>query len=327
MLARADRDWSTTTAGAAVVMARRRWLTSGCVTDGRAAGAAGSFENEGNVKSKRCSGSSPPNRTFAVISAGSADGSIRASRYGRLRTGFSGNALSSVVLRVAGSKISFVTTRAVMSLIFAADERTAVVVVDVQPEDPGRRMHAFQVMPVVRRHEELAAVLRIVIAVRARRPMADARRSVGTDAGLEMRRRAIRRTRPRERYRDRHQLTPAQAALARVGLGDRRVHRTHPRRFEPHRHERQLAVGTHARLRLEDVGMVDARHRNRRQRRRGGRLGALGRHCRRDEQGRNQRREDGFHSRSRSWANYAKARREVTVNTRGRHRGSEAPSF
>ena len=118
MLARADRDWSTTPRGAVVVAGAAG--DNGCLTDGPAAGATGSFENEGNVKSKRCSGSSPPNRTFAVISAGSVDGSMRASRYGRLRTGFSANALSSVVLRVAGSKISFVTTRALMSLIFAA---------------------------------------------------------------------------------------------------------------------------------------------------------------------------------------------------------------
>ena len=98
----------------------------------------------------------------------------------------SGNALSSVVFRVAGSKVSFVTTRACDVLDLGRCERPAVVVVDVEPEEARRGMHAFEVMPVVRRHEELAAVLRVVIAVRAQRPRPDARRAVGADAGLEM---------------------------------------------------------------------------------------------------------------------------------------------
>ena len=43
-------------AGAGATGSRRRGVESGCVTDGRAVGAAGSFENAAKVKSKRYSG-------------------------------------------------------------------------------------------------------------------------------------------------------------------------------------------------------------------------------------------------------------------------------
>ena len=62
--------------------------------------------------------------------------------------------------------------------------------------------------------------------------------------------------------------------LSGVALGLIRLQRGTGYTFT-HRHERQLAVRTDAGLRLEDVGMVDARHRDRRQRGRGGRLGTL----------------------------------------------------
>ena len=193
---------------------------------------------------------------------------MRASRYGRLRAG----------LERKRAQLGRLSRRRIEGLLrddarlnvldLGRRERPAVVVVDVEPEDACRGMHALEVMPVVRRHEELAAVLRVVIAVRAQRPASDARRAVGAGARLEMLGGAIGRARPRERHGDRHQLAPAHAALAGIGFGDRRVHWTHPCRVETHGHERQLAVGARTGLRLEDVRMVNARHRDRRQRRR-----------------------------------------------------------
>src|SRR5436190_12498516 len=57
------------------------------------------------------------------------------------------------------------------------DERPRVLVVDVQPELRRRWMRRLNV-PVVRRHDEVAAVLRVVVAVRPQGVLRDARAPV-----------------------------------------------------------------------------------------------------------------------------------------------------
>ena len=175
---------------------------SGCGSDVRTTGTAGSFESDANVKSKRCSGWSPPNFTFAVISAGSVADSIQRKRF-------------ELGCRARRRVERFLGDHSRLHVLDPGSrELPAEVVVDVEPEHARGRMDAFKVMPVVGRHEELAAVLRIVIAVGAKRPSSDARRTIPAGAGFEVLGGPIGAAGPRERHRHRHELTPAHAARA-----------------------------------------------------------------------------------------------------------------
>src|SRR5262249_20903823 len=71
----------------------------------------GSFENAENEKSKRYSGPSSLNRTFAVICAGTVLVSTVAFSERPSFASASGNAASSLLVRVAASKLSLVTMR------------------------------------------------------------------------------------------------------------------------------------------------------------------------------------------------------------------------
>ena len=78
--------------------------------------------------------------------------------------------------------------RAVARAHLRERQRLREIVVEIQPEHAGRDIRAFEVMPVVGRHEEAAAVLRVVIAVRARRILALHRLAVGTGPRADGRR-------------------------------------------------------------------------------------------------------------------------------------------
>ena len=159
---------------------------AGCDVVRRLATAARSADGDeyaGNAKSKRLSLSSDVNEIFAVNFAGSASGSMRASKNAPLRASTSGADASSRVVPVFGSNTSFVTTRPRTLRACREAERLREIVVDVHAEAAGSRIGAFEVMPVVGRHEEDAAVLRVVIAVRARRVARHHRRSIGAFAG------------------------------------------------------------------------------------------------------------------------------------------------
>src|SRR5262249_57667142 len=61
------------------------------------------------------------------------------------------------------------------------DEGPRVVIIDIELKQPGGRAGHLDV-PVVRRHRELPAVLRVVIAVRTKRVLLDERSSVDRTA-------------------------------------------------------------------------------------------------------------------------------------------------
>jgi len=127
-------------------------------------------------------------------------------------------------------------------------------------------MAAFQ-MPIVGRHEEVAAVLRIVIAVRPQRIPGDERPMVNrTPAGIDLVDLRMRRARERERFDDLYELPPADPAPAGPVLGDVEVELTAPHELEPHRRQRHPADGTRAALIVDDLGMHRTGPRYRRQR-------------------------------------------------------------
>ena len=119
-------------------------------------------------------------------------------------------------------------------------------------------------MPVVGRHEELAAMLRVVIAVRTRRDFSGHRRAVRARARLRRFGRGPG-AGPRHGHRQLNQIAAVDGALSRLRLRDHRVHRAAPDRIEAHGHEVHLADRTDAFLVLEDVRVHRARPRQRRQ--------------------------------------------------------------
>ncbi|RPI55525.1 MAG: hypothetical protein EHM55_07605 [Acidobacteria bacterium] len=90
-------------------------------------------------------------------------------------------------------------------------------------------------VPVVRRHEERAAMFRIVVAVRSWRVARDHRLAIGARSGLELSDLTIARAGERQRGGLLHEVARADAASARRGLFDDRVHRAGVHRNEAHR--------------------------------------------------------------------------------------------
>ena len=156
-----------------------------------------------------------------------------------------------------------------------ARERPRVVVVQVESKHARARMRTLQMMKVVRCHEELTAVLRVVIPVRAKRPLRDHRFTVGTRTAVDLVDVRAVGARPRQRHRHLDQLSTTNPARARLRFGNHRVNGAGPDRFQPHRREVHLANRTCARFRLDDVGMHRTGHRDRRQVRLGRRLATL----------------------------------------------------
>src|ERR1051325_3287097 len=122
-------------------------------------------------------------------------------------------------------------------------------------------------VPVVRRHEELTAVLRVVIAVRAcgERPFPP--RAVGAGAGLEGAFR-LADARPPFRHRDLNQLPAVDRTGSRLVLRDRRMDWAGPDRSQTDSLQAHPALWTVPRLVLDDVGVLGHRAyvRERRQR-------------------------------------------------------------
>src|SRR5690349_19131412 len=109
-------------------------------------------------------------------------------------------------------------------------ERTGIVVVHVQLEPAARRVDAFDVMPGVRRHEELSAVLRIVIAMRPRRVLDLRLRAVFAGSGLQLVR--LPRARPSDRHGHVHELPAANRATTGMIRRDDGVDRAAPDTLE-----------------------------------------------------------------------------------------------
>jgi hypothetical protein len=124
----------------------------------------------------------------------------------------------------------------------------------------------FEVIPVVRRHEELPAVPRIVIAVRAALARGRARLTIGAGAGLQLMDLGMPRARPEQRHRDRHELPAADAAGSRLRLDDRWMQRTRVGGVEPDRHERHAAAWTRPGAIRDHIGIHRAAEGDRRRR-------------------------------------------------------------
>src|SRR5688572_23404762 len=119
-------------------------------------------------------------------------------------------------------------------------------------------------MPVVGGHEEHTAMLRIVIAVRARRVARYRRRSVCAFPGLDLRDIAVARAGERQRGRLLHEIARADPAFARLRLLDHRVDRTGVYEDEPHGDQVHAANAATALLSFEHVRMHRARPGDRR---------------------------------------------------------------
>ena len=111
-----------------------------------------------------------------------------------------------------------------------AGQRLLEVVVEEQPEQTGAWVGALDVMPGIFRHEELAAVHRIVVAVRTNFTPLDTGGSVGALSGIRevLLSRAFA-ARKEMRDRDRHEVASVDGTLARVLADDRRVVAARPR--------------------------------------------------------------------------------------------------
>src|SRR5207302_9189136 len=98
----------------------------------------------------------------------------------------------------------------------------------MQLEHPWPWIHAFEMMPVVRRHGKLSAVLRVVVPVWPRRIFHPGRGAVGAHSGFEAIRAGSVGACPCHRHRDVHELAPANSAPARFRGDDYGVYRTAP---------------------------------------------------------------------------------------------------
>ena len=139
-------------------------------------------------------------------------------------------------------------------------QRLRVVVVQMQPEDAGAQIGPFEMMPGVGRHEEHAAVLRVVVAVRARRVLLDHRRAVGAGARRGGHHRRLVLAAPRHRRGHLDERCAVNGTLARLRLDDeQRPRRTRPHRIEPNRHQLHAALAALAGIAFDHVFV--ARHR------------------------------------------------------------------
>ncbi len=163
----------------------------------------------------------------------------------------------------------------------ARTKRPGEIIVDIHPESPGPRIRAFDVMPVVRRHEEGAAVLRVVIAVRARVVSRNRRRPVGAGSRLELGNLAVGRARKGERRCFLHEIARADAAFARRTLFDDGMNRAGVHRHQTHGFQIHAADTARALLVFEHVRVHRAGPRDRGQLRRHGRGENHGGHDRR----------------------------------------------
>src|SRR4030095_6452788 len=101
------------------------------------------------------------------------------------------------------------------SIEVLAGQRLLEVVVEKQPEQTGARVRALDVVPRIFRHEELAAMYRIVVAVCANFTSLDTGGSIGALSGIRevMLFRALA-AREEMRDRDGHEVAAVQRALA-----------------------------------------------------------------------------------------------------------------
>ncbi len=110
-------------------------------------------------------------------------------------------------------------------------------------------------MPVVGRHEEDAAVLRIVIAMRASRVPRQRRRPIGAFPRFELRDLPVARARKGERRGLLHEVARADAAFARLRLFDDGVNRARIKQDQPDRLQVHAADAARALLCFEHVRM------------------------------------------------------------------------
>jgi len=109
-------------------------------------------------------------------------------------------------------------------------------------------------------------MLRIVISVWPKCATHDHGRAVGACPGLEMFDARLRAAPPRPRRGHANQLAASEGTRARSVVGDARVNRTGPGGVETYRHAGPSCRAAWTWTGLDDVRMMDARQRNRRER-------------------------------------------------------------
>jgi len=145
------------------------------------------------------------------------------------------------------------------------DERSGIVVVDIEPEHRDRRVCHLHV-PVVRGHEKLAAMFGIVVPVRPERVLRHQRPpACWTWPGLERVDFRMQPARERQRLDHAYELAPADSARAGDKLRDIYVDWTAPHQVELHRHERHFADRTLASFVVDDLRVHRAGPGSRRQ--------------------------------------------------------------
>ena len=138
------------------------------------------------------------------------------------------------------------------------------IVIEVQTEETARRVGPFQVVPFVFRHEELAAMSRVVVTMRSNLAPFLARSSIGASSRIGIKRLGFLAAVPEMVHDHGHEIAFVDGTLSRCVVDpEGRVNGAGQPRFDPNGLQSHLADGADSRLVFKDVGIHRADMRNR----------------------------------------------------------------